>query len=86
MWILAVGMAEVSTCDITAYVGQHVTREREDRSRSEVANRPRACRECRFYWGILLSEMTTKPGTSRNLNTVAKLVEMSSRSCQSQPG
>jgi uncharacterized protein (DUF1697 family) len=27
-----------------------------------------------------------KLGTSRNLNTVAKLVEMSSRSCQSQPG
>ena len=24
MWILAVGMAEVSTCEITAYVGQHV--------------------------------------------------------------
>jgi uncharacterized protein (DUF1697 family) len=27
-----------------------------------------------------------KLGTSRNLNTVAKLVEMSSRSCRSQPG
>jgi phosphatidylserine decarboxylase len=29
MCILAVGMAEVSTCEITAYVGQHVNKDDE---------------------------------------------------------